>query len=281
LPAKEREKLITDNKLCPFCLLHDKDKPCGAKQRTASVACTASGCKGRHAQKLHDFLKDVFREESRFHVVHGDDGWEESDEAWELGEEEAVIVGTVQQETECSWQDACDAWTTQDEEVEAGVHQVKADRRTGGPGGGDQCKKVSDVRDDVEPPEVGDLLVEGEEQEYFLELLMRKASPEGPTENLPPKNEANVLKGRKNKSLGKKIRRKKLSRGMTGKEPRREEATDPVGGGERQVASNLAHNPEAKGRGLAGESQQKRNQAAAPPPTSGGECSVQKKPEYS
>ncbi len=29
LPAKEREKLIVDNKLCPFCLLHDKDKPCG------------------------------------------------------------------------------------------------------------------------------------------------------------------------------------------------------------------------------------------------------------
>ncbi len=57
------EKVITDNKLCPFCLLHDKDKSCGAKQRAVSVACTASGCKGRHAQKLHDFLKDVFREE--------------------------------------------------------------------------------------------------------------------------------------------------------------------------------------------------------------------------
>jgi hypothetical protein len=65
LPAKEREKLIVDNKLCPFCLLHDKDKPCGARQRTVSVACAASGCKGRHAQKLHDFLKDVFREEGR------------------------------------------------------------------------------------------------------------------------------------------------------------------------------------------------------------------------
>ncbi len=245
------------------------------------MACTASGCKGRHAQKLHDFLKDVFREESRVHVVHGDEGWEESDEAWELGEEEAMIVGTVQQETECSWQDACDTWTTQDEEMEAGVHQTRADRRASRPVGEDQCKKVSGMRDGVEPPEVGDLLVEGEEQEYFLELLMRRASPERPTENLPLKNEANVLKGRKNKSMGKKIRRKKLSRGTKGKEPRREKATDPAGGEERQVASNLAHNPEAKGRGLAGEDQQKRNQAAAPPPTSGGECSVQKKPEYS
>jgi hypothetical protein len=32
LPAGEREKLITDNRLCPFCLLHNKDKPCGASR---------------------------------------------------------------------------------------------------------------------------------------------------------------------------------------------------------------------------------------------------------
>ncbi len=273
MPAKEREKLITDNKLCPFCLLHDKDESCGAKQRTVSVACTASGCKGRHAQKLHDFLKDVFCEESRVHVVHGDDGWEGSDEAWELGEEEAMIVGTVQQETEGSWQDACEAWTTQDKEMEAGVHQVGANRETGGPAGEDQCKKVCDARDSMEPLEVGDLLVEGEEQEYFLELLMRRASPDQPMESLPPRKEAGTLKGRKNGSLGKKIRRKKLPRGATGKEPRREKTTNPVGGEERQVASNLAHNPEAKGRGLAEGDQQKWNQAAAPVPTSGGECS--------
>ncbi len=109
LPGKEREKLIVDNKLCPFCLLHDKDKPCGAKQRTVSVACIASGCKGRHAQKLHDFLKDVFREEGRVHVLQEDDEWEESEEACELGKAEAMIVGTVHQEVGYSWQDACDA----------------------------------------------------------------------------------------------------------------------------------------------------------------------------
>jgi hypothetical protein len=190
--------------------------------------------------------------------VHGDDGWEESDEAWELGEEEAMIVGTVQQEAEGSWQDACNTWATQDEEVEAGVHQVEA---------------VCDAKGSMEPLEVGDLLVEGEEQEYFLELLMRRVSSNQPTENLPPKNGASTLNGRKNKSLVKKIRRKKLSRGATGKEPRKEKITDPVGGLERQVASNLAYNPEAKGRGLAGGGLQKKDQAAAPPPTSGGECS--------
>ncbi len=189
--------------------------------------------------------------------MHEDDEWEESDEAWELGEEEAMIFGTVQQEAECSWQDACDTWATQDEDVEAGVHHVEADQK----------------KDNMEPLEVGGLLVEGEEREYILELLMRRVSPDQVTDNLPPKNEASTFKGRKNKSLVKKIRRKKLSRGATGKEPRKEKTTDLVGGVERQVASNLAHNPEAKGRGLAGGGLQKRDQAAAPPPTSGGECS--------
>jgi hypothetical protein len=257
LPAKEREKLITDNKLCPFCLLHDKDKSCGAKQRTISVACTASGCKGRHAQKLHDFLKDVFREESRVHVVHGDDGWEESDEAWELGEEEVMIVGTVQQEADCSWQETCNTWATQGEDVEAEVHHVEADRET----------------DDMEPLEGGGLLVEGEEREYILELLMRRTPPDQVTKELSLRDEASTVKGGKNRGSVKKIRRKKLLRRTTGKEPRKEKTTNPTGGVERQVASNLAHNPEAKGRGLAGGGLQERGQATAPAPTSGGECS--------
>jgi hypothetical protein len=72
-----------------------------------------------------------------------------------------MIVGTVQQETECSWQDVCNTWTTQDEEAEAGVHQVWADRGTSGSAGEGQCKKASDVRDGGEPPEAGDLLVGG------------------------------------------------------------------------------------------------------------------------
>jgi hypothetical protein len=54
---------------------------------------------------------------------------------------------------------------------------------------------------------------------------------------------------------------------------RGEEAVDLANGQERQVASNLAHNPEAKGRGLAEKGQQKKSQSAEPPATSGGECS--------
>jgi hypothetical protein len=54
---------------------------------------------------------------------------------------------------------------------------------------------------------------------------------------------------------------------------REEEAVDLASGKEKQVASNLAHNPEAKGRGLAERGQQKKSQPAEPPATSGGECS--------
>jgi hypothetical protein len=180
-----------------------------------------------------------------------------TDESWELGEEEAMIVGTVRQEAECSWQEACNTWATQNEDMEAEVHHVEVDQKT----------------DNMEPLEGEGLLVEGEEREYILELLMRRASPDQVAENLPPKDEASTFKGRKNRSLVKKIRRKKLSRGATGEEPRREKTTVPTGGAERQVASNLAHNPEAKGRGLAGGGLLERDQAAAPPPTSGGECS--------
>ncbi len=150
LPAGEREKLIKDNRLCPFCLLHDKDKPCGAKQKP--VACTASGCKGKHIQKLHDFLKDVFREESQVHMVHGDDGWEESEEAWELGEEEMMIVGTVQQEEDCSWQDACKSWAEQDEETVAGVYQVRMGRGVAETASGTERRQPDSLQRSVRSP---------------------------------------------------------------------------------------------------------------------------------
>ncbi len=56
-------------------------------------------------------------------MVHGNDGWEESEDAWELGEEEMMIVGTVQQEDDCSWQDASKSWMKQDEKEEIGIYK--------------------------------------------------------------------------------------------------------------------------------------------------------------
>ncbi len=273
LPVREREKLIVDNKLCPFCLLHDKDKPCGAKQKPASVACTASGCKGRHAQKLHDLLKDVLREEDRDHVLQEDDEWEGSEEAWELGEAEAMIVGTVHQEVECSWQDACNAWAAQDGEMEAGVHQVGVSGVESGQGEEDEYEEVSEANQGDKESEAEGLLVEGEEREYILELLMRELPPDLCASAHPTKAELATLKGKRKRNLGKKLRKRlKLARGTAIKEPRKEGKVSTAGGGKSQVTANLPRNPEVKGRGLAGKKRDGRNQPAASPLTSGGEC---------
>jgi hypothetical protein len=276
LPAREREKLIVDNRLCPFCLLHDKDKPCGAKQRPVSVACAASNCKGRLIQKLHDFLKDVFREENRVHVVHGDDGWEESDEAWELGEEEMMIVGTVQQEDDCSWQDTCNSWMEHNDEVAAGVHQVKACQEEARQSTAGQCKKASVVEAKEETSEPDGLLLEGEEQEYFLELRMRRASPE--RLKVAPASGKEKKKNRKKerKALG-----KNTAKEETGGREVKEGAADLANGLKRKPALNLANSPEAKGRGVVDGGREEEEQAAGPQATSGGECSGQKKPDSS
>ncbi len=206
-------------------------------------------------------------------MVHGDDGWEESDEAWELGEGEMMIVGTVQQEDECSWQEVCNAWEAQDEEATVGVYQAGVDQETSEPVAKGQCKNVSTGRSDERSLEVEDLLVEGEEQEYFLELLMRRASPERSKEGLPAKGGACSVRDRRRKNKEKKARKKNLKERAAGEVARVGETGDLASGKERQVASNLVHNPEAKGRGLAEEGQRKKSLPAEPPATSGGECS--------
>ncbi len=273
LPAKEREKLIVDNKLCPFCLLHDKDKPCGAKQKPASVACTASGCRGRHAQKLHDLLKDIFREEGQVHVLQEDDGWEESEEAWELGGAEGMIVGAVrQEEEEPSWQDACEAWEAQDGEVEASVHQVRANRVEVEQGEKNACKGISE--NEQSEAEAEGLLVEGEEREYVLELLMREVPPNLLAGVRSAKAEFATLKGKRKKNLGKRLRKRlKMAKSAAIKEPKKEEKADAAERRRGQANTDLSRNPEARGGGSVDKKQVERSQSTVPPPTSGGECS--------
>jgi hypothetical protein len=84
IQAKEREKIIEDNQLCPFCLLHDRARSCGAKERLANPACHIPGSKGKHIRKLHELLKDVFKEENQVHLVQRGGEWEESEDAWEI-----------------------------------------------------------------------------------------------------------------------------------------------------------------------------------------------------
>jgi hypothetical protein len=274
LPAKEREKLIVDNKLCLFCLLHDKDKQCGAKQKPASVACTAFGCKGRHAQKLHDLLKDIFREEGQVHVLQEDDGWEESEEAWELEEAEGMIVGAVRQAEGFSWQDACEAWEAQDGEMRASVHQVKAD------GVGKDGPEEVDVDEQSEAESDG-LLVEGDEREYILELLLREM-PSGVEAGVhPARAEPATLTGKRKRNLGKKLRKKlKMAKSTAIRETRREGRAEEAGR-RGQTATILARRPGTKGRGPDDKKRGDRGPSSAPATTSGGECSGHQEPEYS
>ncbi len=303
LPAKEREKIIKDNRLCPFCLLHDKDKPCGAKQRP--VACPVGNCKGRHIQKLHDFLKDVFREESLVHVVHRSDEWEESEEAWELGEEEMMIVGTVQQEESCSWQDASKSWLEQDEKEEVGVYKIgtcpgdsEAPRRTGegaatcSPLGKHESARVAE--DGWCTPGPDDLLLEGEEGEYFLELLMREVPPGEPN---PPSNKLGQPVGKEEgsggkatsaKGKGKKRGKKKApreggeaatwpgERGTSAQKEKEDTADRPVKQA-RAMPEDPLDNPEVKGRGVTHSSKAEARPGARLVTTSRGECSGQEK----
>jgi hypothetical protein len=254
LPAREREKLIVDNRLCPFCLLHDRENPCMAKQKQTSVACSISGCKGRHVQKLHEVLKDILQEEGRVHVLQEDEGWEESEEAWELGEDEGVIVGAVCQEEEGSWSDACDAWAALDEQAEAGVHQVK----------------VEEDESSEDDPE-GGLLVEGEEREYVLELLLREASLEAGATGQQSRPELASPAGRGKKGLKKKHHKKVKMTSRAdgkamqdvGKEPvnKKEEGREPQG---------QSHNPETHG----GEAAMESDKSLLSSPTLGRECSA-------
>jgi hypothetical protein len=258
LPAREREKLIVDNKLCPFCLLHDKEKPCMAKQKQASLACPIPGCKGRHVQKLHEALKDIFREEGRVHVLQEDDGWEESDEAWELGGDEGVIVGAVRQEDEGSWSDACDAWAALDEHAEAGVHQVRVEE--------------GELSED--DPEEG-LLVEGEEREYVLELLLREASLEAGATSQPSRPGLASSTSKRKKNLGKKHHKKARVISRVGGKATQEDEEKPVnGGGEGRGPQGRSHNPETQGGDAASKKHNKSDKSAPPPPTMGRECSA-------
>ncbi len=291
LPAKEREKIIKDNQLCPFCLLHDKDKPCGAKQKP--VACTASNCKGRHIQKLHDFLKDVFREESLVHVVQEDDGWEESEEAWELGEEEMMIVGAVQQEDDCSWQDASKSWLEQDVIGEVETCQVgtcqSADGTTLGAGERiGQRGKVEAEEGGWWAPGPDDLLIEGEEGEYLLKLLLRESLSEeqrgGSSGTDRPAERGEDPKGKSapTKGKGKKKGKKKALKGSdeaatrpegekAGRKEGRESEASWASTQGKTTAPDPLVNPEAKGRGLIGSGQSVTDSGARSAMTSRGE----------
>ncbi len=200
-------------------------------------------------------------------MLQEDDGWEESEDAWELEGAEGMIVGAVRQEEEYTWQDACEAWAAQDGEMEASVHQVGTEQ-------GEEHVHEGTSGDEGPEDETEGLLVEGEEREYVLELLMRGVPPNLHAGVHPTQAEPATLKGKRKRNLGKKLRKKlKMARSAAIKEPKKEEKAGAAEKRRGQANSNLSRNPEAKGGGSVDKKQDRGSRSTASLPTSGGECS--------
>ncbi len=206
-------------------------------------------------------------------MLQEDDGWEESEEAWELEEAEGMIVGTVRQEEEgYSWQDACQAWEAQDGEVEASVHQVKADGVGVKQGEGDAHGEVS--ADGQSEAESEGLLVEGDEREYILELLMREVPPNVEAGVHPARAELADLKGKRKRNLGKKLRKRlRMAKSSAIKEPKKEGKAEAAERKKGQATTALTRKPGARGGGPGDKERGERGHSATPTLTSGGECS--------
>ncbi len=208
------------------------------------------------------------------HVLQEDDGWEESEEAWELEGAESMIVGAVRQEEDYSWQDVCEAWETQDGEMRASIYQVRAD-------GAEEDAHGEANADEQSEAESEGLLVEGDEREYILKLLLREVPPNVKVGVHPARAELATLKGKRKRNLGKKIRKKlKMAKSAAIKEPKMEGRAESAKKKRGQVATALTRKPGIKG----GERSNKgggpndmgrsdRGPSMASTPTSGGECS--------
>jgi hypothetical protein len=211
LPAREREKLIKDNRLCPFCLLHDASK-----------------------------------------------SWLEQDEEVTVG---VYQVGTCQ---------SADGVPTETGE-EAAKHPSTSQRG-----------EAEIMENGWQAPGLDDLLIEGEDGEYFLKLLMRKASPERPKADrlvggrVDPRDKLAPVKG-KEKKKKKVLKGNKVAvRNGTQKEESTASLTSKQ---EKQAAPNLLSNPEAKGRGVINDGRPETESMPRSKTTSRGECSGQKMPD--
>ncbi len=169
-----------------------------------------------------------------------------------------MIVGTVRQEDESSWSDACDTWAALEEGAEAGIHQVEAE----------------EVESSEDGPE-GGLLIEGEEREYVLELLLREAPLEVQAANQSVGPRPAGPKSKRKGSLGKKHRKRARMVKEVGSK------ASQGSGGKATASRKMKHgprgqpcNPETRGGRTAAGGRGEGNQSAPPPPTLGRESGV-------
>ncbi len=210
----------------------------------------------------------------------------------------------------CSWQDASKSWLEQDEEEEVGVYQVGTCQGTDEApletGRGAARHPTTSHREETEvaedgwrAPEPGDLLIEGEEGEYFLELLMRETSPGEPSptsgkpDQLTGKKEDSKSKTAPAKGKGKKKSKKKAPKGdkrdgvaanqpkgrKTSEQKEEESTASRTSKQGKPTAPDPLSNPEARGRGLISNNRTATESRSRSTTTSRGECSGQKKPD--
>ncbi len=100
-------------------------------------------------------------------------------------------------------------------------------------------------------PGPDDLLIEGEEGEYFLELLMRKASPERPKAGQlvggkeDPKDKLAPVKGKEKKKNKKALKENKMAI-RNGAQKEEENTANLTSKQEQQAAPDLLSNPEER-----------------------------------
>ncbi len=91
----------------------------------------------------------------------------------------------------------------------AGVHQVRVGQgaaETAAGMGKKAARQPSEASEEAQ--QLDDLLLDGEEQEYFLELLMRRASPERPEAGQP----AGSMEDSRNKAASARSQEKRRSK---------------------------------------------------------------------
>ncbi len=161
---------------------------------------------------------------------------------------------------------------------------------TGGQPPASQCKKAGIAEVSGQASEPDDLLLEGEEGEYFLKLLMRKALPERPEAGRSMEDkESSRSKAASAKSKKTKRDKKKEKKALKKNKAAEEESKKGGGEGaagltsnpEKRTAPDPLHNPEAKGRGLVAGNRGKEEAVTRSRTTPRGECSGQKTPDSS
>jgi hypothetical protein len=109
---EERARIIKDNSMCSFCLLHGEAEACRAKANKSKPACDAPEFGGQHTLWLHELLKGMAGQEGQVNMVQGGDGWKTPEEAWmedeREAEEEVLFVNVMQAETTDSEEELAD-----------------------------------------------------------------------------------------------------------------------------------------------------------------------------